>query len=136
MCIRDRRRPFGTTVKSHATIYMPDIRVVTNQQELSGKVIDLEGNPLPGITVAASLRILGDIACPAKGEPPWNTSDKEGRFSLTDLPDEPITLMAHRWSPAGRINYLVKVHPELNATDIRIVYDPKRDSGGEKLDAK
>jgi hypothetical protein len=116
---------------------MPDVRLLTNQQKLSGKVIDPDGNPVPGITVAASLRILGDIACPAKGEPPWNTSDKEGRFSLTDLPDEPITLMAHRWPLAGGpINYLVKVHPELNATDIQIVYDPKRDSGGEQLDAK
>jgi beta-lactamase regulating signal transducer with metallopeptidase domain/protocatechuate 3,4-dioxygenase beta subunit len=135
--IRDMRRPYGTTVKSHATIYMPDVRLLTNQQKLSGKVIDPDGNPVPGITVAASLRILGDIACPAKGEPPWNTSDKEGRFSLTDLPDEPITLMAHRWPLAGGpINYLVKVHPELNATDIQIVYDPKRDSGGEQLDAK
>jgi len=135
--IRDMSREFGSTVKSHATIHVPDIRLVTNQQRLSGKVVDPEGNPVAGITVGASLVYVGDLSRRRNGEPPWNTSDEEGRFSLTDLPDEPITLMAYRANPAGgTIRYSVKVHPELNAGDIRIVYDPKLGSDIEDLDAK
>jgi|GEM_PF-1828473 len=136
--IRDMSQKFGSTVKSHATIHVPDIRLVTNQQRLSGKVVDPEGNSVPGITVGASLKIPGDLYRRRNGEPPWNTSDEEGRFSLTDLPDEPITLMAYygRNPAGGSIRYSVKAHPVLNAADIRIVYDPKLGSDIEDLDAK
>lgn len=128
---------FDSTVKSHATINVPDIRLVTNRQKLTGKVVNPEGKPVAGITVVASLKIPGDIARPAKGEPPWNTSDEEGRFSLTDLPDEPVTLMAlRRNSASGSVGYSVRLRPELNATNIQLVFDPTLANRIEELDAK
>jgi hypothetical protein len=59
------------------------------------------------------------------------------RFELTNLPDEPISLMAHIRNPAGgRIEYPSSLTVELGATDIRITLDPQLGTGIEDLDAK
>ncbi len=137
--IRDRTGQFGSTVMSHGTIHVPDIRLVTNQQRLSGKVVDPEGNPVSGISVSASLA-SGDQLSQSRNRsdaPPWTETNAKGEFHLPNLPDEPISLMACRANPAGgRILYSSKLTVDLNAADIRIVYDPKLDSDIENLDAK
>ena len=122
-----------------ATIELPDAILLSSGQELSGVVVDPEGNPVSGISVSASLASGGRLSSPREreGAPPWTETDEKGHFHLTNLPDEPISLMACRANPAGGlIHYASNLTVELNATDIRIILDPKLGSDIEDLDAK
>ena len=131
--------PYGHTNNREdgATIEVPDAILVTNGQELSGIVVDPDGKPVSRITVSARLASGGMLSRPKNGAPPWTESDDKGRFHLTNLPEEPISLIAYRANPAGGpIHYASNLTVELNATDIRIVLDPKLGSDVEDLDAK
>ena len=116
---------------------LPDARLVSGGQELKGVVVDPDGNPVSGISVSASLASGGSLSPPKDGPPPWTKTDSDGLFHLTNLPEEPISLMAYRANPAGgRIHYPAKVDVELNADNIRIVLDPALGRGIEDLDAQ
>ncbi len=124
-----------------ATIEFPDAILLSSGQELSGVVVDPDGKPVLGITVSASLASGGRLSSPRPRErdsaSPWTETDEKGHFHLTNLPDEPISLMACRRNPVGgRVHYPSSLLVELNATDIRIVLDPKLGSDIEDLDGK
>ncbi|TWU45653.1 hypothetical protein Q31b_08290 [Novipirellula aureliae] len=59
------------------------------------------------------------------GPPPWTKSDHQGRFSLKELPDEPLSIMAYFANPkGGPIRFPAKLDVDLHQQDIRIVLDP------------
>ena len=138
VCDWQYQSPYSQTMNADdgETIELPDARLVSNAQELRGIVVDPDGTPVPDITVSARLASGGSISRPQRGSPPWAETDKDGKFLITNLPDEQILLKAYRANPAGgRIHYTSKQTVELNAHDIRIVFDPKLGSGIEDLDA-
>ncbi|MEJ7594033.1 MAG: M56 family metallopeptidase [Planctomycetaceae bacterium] len=131
--------PYGNTNNSDdgATIELPDAVLLTNGQELRGVVVDPDGTPVSGISVSASLASGGQLSRPQNGAPPWTETNEQGEFHLTNLPAEPISLRASKRNPAGGPNhYSRSLTVDLNATDIRIVVDPKLGSDIEDLDAK
>lgn len=138
--VRDWRyqMPYSHTVEveNGATIDLPDAVLKSNGQSLAGVVVAPDGSPVEGITVSAQLASRRSISRPRNGPPPWTDTDKQGRFHLTHLPDEPISLMAYKANPAGgRIRYPSHASPAMNAQDIRIVLDPALQIEVEDLDS-
>lgn len=105
---------------------MPDINLRRLTQALSGIVVDPDGNPVNGAQVSAMLRNGTSLArTPMAGTLPWTETDKDGRFKLQQLPDEPLAIMAYmRPKGGGQIRSPAKVNVELNQQGIRIVLDP------------
>jgi beta-lactamase regulating signal transducer with metallopeptidase domain/protocatechuate 3,4-dioxygenase beta subunit len=137
--VRDWRyqMPYINTVdvEDGATIDLPDAVLKSNGQSLAGVVVDPDGNPVEGITVSARLASGENLSRPQDGPPPWTETDKEGRFHLTHLPDEPISLMAYKANPAGgRILYPSHAYPDMSSTAVRIVLDPRLREPLEDLD--
>ncbi|MFO0940732.1 MAG: M56 family metallopeptidase [Pirellulales bacterium] len=131
--------PYVVTVSGSEgdTIELPDAILVSNTQTLAGVVVDPAGKPVSGITVSANLASGQMLSRTASGQAPWVATDQQGRFRLSTLPDEPIELMAYKANASGgRIVHPCKVKVELNAKDIRMVFDPKLGTGIEDLDAK
>ena len=133
--------PWGNDINSEdgATIELPDAKLTSNGQSLSGVVVDPDGNPVAGIHVSAKLASGGHLNRRENSPAPWTDTDSSGRFELTDLPDEPIGLMAYNRNtvtPGGSINYYSETSPKMGATDIRITVDPRLGSDIEDLDAK
>lgn len=137
--VRDWRyaMPYSHTVEVEdgETIELPDAELKPHGQTLSGVVVDPDGNAVEGITVSASLASGTPLSRPQKGPPPWTETDDQGRFELSHLPDEPISLMAFKANPSGgRILHASHASPEMNANDIRIVFDPSLFEEPEDLD--
>jgi beta-lactamase regulating signal transducer with metallopeptidase domain len=112
---------------AHGEVTLPDVNLHKLTQSLAGKVVDPEGNGVPGAQVIAMLR--DDSASIQRmsmaGPPPWTETDQDGRFKLQQLPDEPLAIMAYMKSSADeRIRFPAKVNVQLNQQDIRIVLDP------------
>lgn len=137
--VRDWRysSPYIQTVEveNGSTIELPDAEFKRNGQTLAGVVIDPEGNPVEGVSVSARLASGRNLARSQNGPPPWMKTDAEGRFRLTNLPDEPLSLLAYKSNPAGgRIAYPVQLTPAMNDEAIRIVLDPSLSEELEDLD--
>ena len=131
--------PYGNTNNSEdgTTVELPEARLLSNGQTLKGIVEDPDGKPVANVSVSARLASGGMLSRPQNGPSPWTETDSNGRFELTNLPDEPIALMAHIRNPAGgRIDYPSSLTVEMGATDIRITLDPRLGTGIEDLDAK
>ena len=132
--------PYSPVVNAQhgATIELPDAELVKSSQQLRGMVVDPDGNPVSGVTVMAKLASGGKLSLAKKnGQMPQTNSDDKGQFHLMNLPEESIELMVYRANPAGgNFHYGDKVCPGMNATDIRIVFDPKLGSDVEDIDAK
>lgn len=108
-------------------IALPDVNLRKLTQTLSGQVVDPDGKPVPGAQVVATMRkTFSSIPrLTPEGPPPWTTTDKEGRFRLEQLPDEPLGIMAYLNPKRGSvIRFPAKTNVELNQKDIRIVLDP------------
>jgi hypothetical protein len=117
-------------------IELPDVLLVSRGQSLGGMVVDPQGRPVSGITVSASLADGRMLSRPPTGPVPWTKTDEDGRFELSQLPDELIELIAYRANPqGGRIRFPAKARPTLNQQDVRIVLDPKLTDEIEDLDA-
>ena len=114
---------------------LPDAELTSARQRLRGIVVDPQGAPLAGITVAAKLE-SGEFLPQRNGRPaPWIETDENGLFDLTHLPDLPLQLMAHKRNPAGgRIRFPSVVSTKLNQADIRIILDPELNQEIESLD--
>ena len=121
-----------------SSIELPDAVLSSNGQSLSGIVVDLEGRPVAGYTVSASLveSVNGmSLSRPKNGPPPWTKTDKKGHFHLSYLPEKPVKLMTYKANPkGGRIYYPTVQEVTLNDKEIRIVVDPKLGGGIEDLD--
>ncbi len=106
------------------------------QQTLSGKVVDANNKPIAGIRI--TLRSVSGARIPSHfyiGDRLKSTSARsgpDGGFKLTNLPDEPIELSFSRPGaygyPIGKagksVLYPGRLRPELNQTDIRVLFDP------------
>lgn len=131
--------PYSHTVdvERDATIELPDAVLKDNGQSLAGIVVDPDGRPVGGISVSARLASGAGLSRPQSGPPPWTETDENGRFRLTHLPEEPISLMAYKANPAGgRIRYPSHASPDINDQDVRIILDPKLQSEIEDLDSR
>ncbi len=129
--------PASPAISVAGTVVLPDAELVSNGQQLSGMVVDPDGKLVADVQVSARLASGRMLARPLRGPPPWSKTDSDGRFTLGNLPDEPVQLMAYRAQPGGgRIRYPAYALPPLNARDIRIVLDPRLGSGIEDLDAE
>jgi protocatechuate 3,4-dioxygenase beta subunit len=116
-------------------IELPDVQLVSRRQSLRGVVVDPQGKPVPGVSVSASMTDGRRLSRPPTGPVPWTETDQDGRFELSQLPDEPIELMAYRANPkGGPIRFPAKMRPTLNQQDVRIVLDPSLTSEVEDLD--
>jgi hypothetical protein len=108
-------------------ISLPDLNLRKLTQTLSGQVVDPDGKPVSGAQIVATMRktFTSIPRLTDNGPPPWTTTDKEGRFRLEQLPDEPLGIMAYLSSKTGTaIRFPAKTNVELNQKDIRIVLDP------------
>jgi hypothetical protein len=108
-------------------VALPDMNLRKLTQSLAGKVVDPDGNPVKGAKVSAMLSdgVTSLARTSLSGPAPWGETDKDGRFKLQQLPDEPLMIMAYISSKAGgRIRFPAKVKAELNQQDIHIVLDP------------
>jgi protocatechuate 3,4-dioxygenase beta subunit len=129
--------PYVQTVAAGKNVLeLPDANLVTNGQSLRGRVLDPQGNPVPGITVSARLadskRSLSRVG---NAPPPWVTTNERGEFELSPLPDLAIELMACRANPKGGIIRFPSMYcPTRNQEDIRIRFDPTLDQDVEDLD--
>ncbi len=109
-------------------IKLPDAVLIGRGQTLQGIVVDPDGKPVPGVSVSASIAGGPSLARPRTGPPPWTKTNDEGKFTLSQLPDRPIELMAYIANPkGGRIRFPAKASPKRDQRDIRIIYDPVED---------
>ncbi len=101
------------------TIELPEAKMISNTQVLKGIVVDPAGKPVEGVSVSASLATGEMLSRTASGQTPWTETDKLGRFTLANLPDEAIELMVHRHNPeGGRILHPSKLKVPLNKRDL------------------
>jgi hypothetical protein len=110
-------------------VKLPDMKLRKLSQSLAGQVVDPDGKPVKGAQVSAMLQDgFTSVSRTSRGGPtPWAVTDKDGKFKLQQLPDEPLNLMAYinlHPQTGGSIRYPAKVSVERNQQDIRIVLDP------------
>ena len=116
---------------------IPDIVLIGSDQSLSGRVIDLEGNPVTGLRIYSSLADESrDRSNSAPGAQSTEDLDPQGRFWLSDLPAVPLELkvspgyrapLSHdprRPSTASSNRYSPKYRPSFNQQDIEFRIDP------------
>jgi hypothetical protein len=115
------------------TIDLPVVQLVSRGQSLAGVVVDPQGQPVPGLTV--SPRLVSGAPLSMRGRRP-NETDAEGKFTIENLPDQPLELMIWKRNPrGGRIDFPARVSPAMNQQDIRVIFDPTLTSEVEDLDA-
>ena len=131
--------PYVQRIPSDASgvVRLPDVNLVEHRQTVAGRVVDLDGVPLEGVTVSASLANRGLIPRRDGLPPPWMTTGEDGLFVLSSLPNDAILLMAYlrRSNQGGTIRYPVRVKPERSQQEVVIVLDPALDRPAEHLDA-
>ncbi|MFO0808338.1 MAG: carboxypeptidase regulatory-like domain-containing protein [Gemmataceae bacterium] len=129
--------PYSQAVREgKAEIALPDVNLTTRGQSLRGVVVDPKGKPVAGVTVNARLVSGQNLSRRNSGPPPWTTTDAQGRFALTQLPDQPLELMIWKAGPGGtRIRFPAVVKTTTNQQDVRAVYDPTLADEVEDLDA-
>ena len=132
------QRPYLQTVRPETAgfVRLPDIRLIDQNQSLSGIVVDPKGSPVSGVTVSAKIAdTYIHLSRPEEGPPPWMETDAQGRFDLHQLPDLPIELMTYLRNPkGGPILHPAIARPNRNQSEIRILYDPTLAKKPEDLD--
>lgn len=113
---------------------VPPTGDLARAQRISGTVVTDDGEPIPSIYIDASESVeslgkgLGD------GPAPWATTDKDGKFSLTSLPEMRVWLKVRRALPDGKqFEFIGMVQPQMNANDLRIVLDPNAWAGIQEI---
>lgn len=120
-----------------STLELPNAELKSHGQTLAGVVVDLEGNPVAGVTVSTRMASGRSLSRPQRGPPPWTKTDAQGHFRLSQLPEEPLSLMTYQANQAGgSIRYPSHTNPKMNQQDIRIVFDPALRELPEDLDAR
>ncbi len=103
---------------------------------VSGIVVDPRGNPVEGVMVLAQDR-FSRREISASYRPP---TGKDGRFTITELPDVPLRLMARppyaRSSGSERPRiFAAYADAKPGQSDVRIVFDPKVAAAAEHSQA-
>lgn len=107
-------------------VLLPEMNLVALTQSLAGVVVDPDGKPVAGARVTAMLRKNGRFiyyASPSGGRRAFTETDPAGRFELRELPDEPLSLVAHI-NTGKPFQLPPPVNAQLNQQDVRIVLDP------------
>lgn len=104
-------------------------------QQISGIVINEMGKPVSHASVNARLASGRRIRINSNGSQPLTETDRDGKFLLSSLPHEPITLTVRAPNQDSRIRHYASVTPQLNATGLRIVLDSRLATDIEDLDA-
>jgi len=129
----------GVPADANGVIDVPEARLVSTDQSLAGTVVNLHGKPVAGATVGATLDRERALT-PAPDAPPvWSKTDEDGYFQIRKLPDIPLELevFSTNFADEGWPTYRsVRIRPEPNAQDIRIVIDPSTQTAVENLDKK
>jgi hypothetical protein len=103
----------------------PATKDIPRTQQISGTVVTGDGEPIPNILVSASDSVTSLGKGLGDGPVPWATTDKDGKFSLSELPEMRIWLKVFHPLPDGeRFQFLGMVQPQMNASNLRIVLDP------------
>ena len=77
---------------------LPDVNSVgAGSITQAGIVLDLDGNPLIGMTVSAMTKDGHLLKLAENGQAkPWTETDAMGRFQLNQLPSEPLDLAVYK----------------------------------------
>jgi hypothetical protein len=129
--------PYISSVPRSArdTVELAVAELISRGQSLRGVVVDRDGKPVEGLTVSPRLAGGGILRVRIRDGRP-NETDAQGRFTLENLPEQPLELMIWKRNPrGGRIRYPAMIRPELNQQDIRVIYDPSLTREIEDLDA-
>lgn len=121
-------------LKSGEMFEYPAITMRRLDQTVSGIVVDPDGNPVEGATIAASDRSTRRPISLTRGES--TVTDKDGRFTMRHLPNAPLSLMAFFRSPPEVTDRTIRFPGNADAdpgdTDVRIILDPKLSRGAAK----
>lgn len=104
-------------------------------QQISGTVINELGKPVSHASVNARLASGRRIRLSSNGSQPSTETDRDGRFLLSNLPNESITFTVRAPNQDSRIRHYASVTPQLNASDLRVVLDSRLATDIEDLDA-
>jgi hypothetical protein len=106
-------------------------------RSLSGTVVDAQGKPLPGLFVLLAGLDLGDgrNALDPDETAPWTRSDRDGHFTLAQLPEGILHVQAVHKDYGFSLPQAVGAdeiqgHIELSVPDERVFLDPLSRSGG------
>jgi hypothetical protein len=124
---------FGTVSDKQPEIQLADINLVAGNQVLRGVVVDPKGKPVAGAKIIPRLADGMPLSYQGKDGMPWANTDKEGRFELSGLPGQPVTLMAFM-ALGKKIRNPVNFRTTLNQQDVRMVLDPTLGVEVEDLD--
>ncbi|MBI2480618.1 MAG: carboxypeptidase regulatory-like domain-containing protein [Planctomycetia bacterium] len=120
--------PYLQTLATDAKgeVKLPDMRLSRLTQTLAGIVVDPDGKPVSGATVSAMLKDGGSLSSSRTVPPPRAETGADGRFRLTQLPEQPLLLMAYirPKGPDKSIRFPARVECKLNQQDVRILLDP------------
>ncbi|XZE18939.1 M56 family metallopeptidase [Pirellulaceae bacterium SH449] len=107
-------------------VELTDVKLIALNQTIAGKVVDLAGKPIQGVTISVELR--KDKTLSLSSSSTYSTgarSDANGLFRIAMLPDALLSLTAHLPS-STRVDprFPAKIDIAMNQQDIRIVLDP------------
>lgn len=107
-------------------VELADVKLIALNQTIAGKVVDLAGKPIQGVTISVELR--KDKTLSLSSSSTYSTgarSDANGLFKIAMLPDALLSLTAYLPS-STRIDprFPAKIDIAMNQQDIRIVLDP------------
>ena len=122
------------TLKPGETFEHPAITIRRLDQTVSGIVIDPDGNPVAGATIAASDRKTRRSISLYRGQS--TVTGQDGRFTMKHLPNAPLSLMAFIPSPPDATDRTIRFPANADAdpgdTDVQLILDPKLSRGAAK----
>jgi protocatechuate 3,4-dioxygenase beta subunit len=122
------------TLKPGETFEHPAITIRRLDQTIAGIVIDPDGNPVEGATIAASDRKTRRSISLYRGQS--TVTGKDGRFTMKHLPNTPLSLMAFIPSPPDAVDRTIRFPTNADAdpgdTDVQLILDPKLSRGAAK----
>jgi len=121
-------------VAAGQTLEIDPVSLTKLDKSVAGTVVDLDGNPVAGVSVRAEVR-SGMETTNTYADPFYfyayskQPTGKNGRFTIRGVLSAPLMLLAHIEPPQDskdrRIHYSKFVEAQPDQTDVRIVLDPK-----------
>lgn len=124
----ERSEPQPFSAKPGEDFEHPPVVMRPLGQTVSGIVVDPDGNPVEGVVLSARDRKTRRTIQSSR---PFlrNVTGKDGRFTMRELPNVPLSLMAYIPLPMGSTDRAIRFPSEVDAepgqTDVQIILDPK-----------